>query len=65
MTVHALRRTIGDEAFFELLKTWTAEQRDGNATTDEFIAAAEQVSGKELTRSSTPGSSARQAPPKP
>jgi aminopeptidase N len=48
MTVHALRRTIGDEAFFELLKTWTAEQRNGIATTTEFIATAEKVSGKDL-----------------
>lgn len=48
MVVHALRLTIGDDDFFELLKTWTAEKRNGNATTDEFIAAAERVSGKPL-----------------
>jgi aminopeptidase N len=45
MTVHALRRTIGDPAFFGLLKTWTAEHRDGNATTAEFVAAAEKAAG--------------------
>jgi aminopeptidase N len=49
MTVHALRKTIGDEDFFALLKSWTSEQKDGNATTDEFIAAAEKASGKDLT----------------
>jgi aminopeptidase N len=48
MTVHALRVTIGDKAFFELLKTWTSEQKDGTATTDEFIATAGKVSGKDL-----------------
>ena len=48
MTVHALRRTIGDEAFFALLKSWPAEHRDGNVTTDDFIAAAEKASGKDL-----------------
>ena len=48
MTVHALRRTVGDEAFFALLKSWPAEHRDGNATTDDFIAAAEKASGKDL-----------------
>ncbi|WDZ85262.1 M1 family metallopeptidase [Micromonospora cathayae] len=48
MTVHALRSTIGDDAFFRLLKTWTAEKRDGNATTDEFVTQAEQVSGRQL-----------------
>jgi aminopeptidase N len=48
MTVHALRRTIGDAAFFELLKSWTGERRDGNARTADFVKAAEQVSGKDL-----------------
>ncbi|MEV7229305.1 M1 family metallopeptidase [Polymorphospora sp. NPDC051019] len=48
LTVHALRRTVGDDAFFRLLKTWTAEKRDGNATTAEFVAVAERVTGKSL-----------------
>ncbi len=48
MTVHALRKAIGDDAFFRLLKTWTGEHRDGNADTAQFIALAEQVSGKDL-----------------
>ncbi|HEU4347384.1 MAG TPA: M1 family aminopeptidase [Actinoplanes sp.] len=45
MTVHALRKTIGDEAFFGLLKSWATENRNGNATTEEFIAAAERAAG--------------------
>ncbi|MEV6343443.1 M1 family metallopeptidase [Actinoplanes sp. NPDC051851] len=49
MTVHALRRTIGDDAFFRLLKQWTSTHRDGNAGTGEFITTAERVSGKDLT----------------
>ncbi|MBT8241060.1 MAG: M1 family metallopeptidase [Acidimicrobiia bacterium] len=48
LTLHALRRTIGDDAFFETLQTWTAEQRHSNATTDEFIETAERISGQEL-----------------
>ncbi|MEU4423902.1 M1 family metallopeptidase [Actinoplanes sp. NPDC024001] len=48
MTVHALRRTIGDEAFAKLVKSWTSEHRNGNVTTAEFIAAAEETSGKDL-----------------
>jgi aminopeptidase N len=48
MTVHALRRTIGDPAFFALLKSWPAERRDGNARTEDFIAAAERAAGKDL-----------------
>ena len=48
MTVHALRLAIGDDDFFRLLRTWTAEKKDGNATTEEFIAVAERVSGESL-----------------
>ncbi|MFY1635971.1 M1 family metallopeptidase [Solwaraspora sp. WMMB335] len=48
LTVHALRRTIGDDAFFRLLRTWTAEQRNGNASTEEFVTVAERVSGQPL-----------------
>ncbi|MEV1332928.1 M1 family metallopeptidase [Micromonospora costi] len=49
MTVHALRVAVGDKAFFEILKTWAAEKRNGNGSTAEFIALAERVSGKKLT----------------
>ncbi|MFI7598545.1 M1 family metallopeptidase [Actinoplanes sp. NPDC049681] len=48
MVVHALRKTIGDDAFFKLLKEFPAEHRDGNATTGDFINLAEKVSGKDL-----------------
>ncbi|MER7458152.1 M1 family metallopeptidase [Micromonospora sp. NPDC126480] len=48
LAVHALRRTVGDDAFFTILRTWTAERRGGNATTDDFVALAERVSGKPL-----------------
>jgi aminopeptidase N len=48
MTVQALRTAIGDDAFFRLLKTWTAERKNGNATTADFIAVAERVSGRRL-----------------
>ncbi len=45
MTVHALRRAIGDEAFAGLLKSWPETRRNGNATTAQFIAAAEKAAG--------------------
>jgi aminopeptidase N len=48
MTLHALRLTIGDEAFFELVRRWAAENAGETVTTDEFIALAEEVSGQEL-----------------
>ena len=49
MTVYALRKTIGDAAFTRLLTTWTATHKDGNATTADLIALAEQISGKNLS----------------
>ncbi|MCT9931625.1 M1 family metallopeptidase [Planotetraspora sp. A-T 1434] len=48
MTLHALRKEIGDATFFALLKKWTAAHRYGNATTEEFVALAEHMSGKKL-----------------
>jgi aminopeptidase N len=48
LTLHALRLEVGDEAFFKTLKTYYARYENGNATTDDFIAVAEKVSGKEL-----------------
>jgi len=48
LTLHALRLEIGDEAFFETLKTYFALYKNGNVTTDDFITVAEKVSGKEL-----------------
>jgi aminopeptidase N len=48
LTVHALRRTVGDEAFFEILQTWTSEYADRSATTADFIEVAERVSDQSL-----------------
>jgi aminopeptidase N len=48
LALHALRRTVGDDDFFEILQTWTSEKGGGNATTDDFIALAEDVSGQDL-----------------
>jgi aminopeptidase N len=42
LTLHALRRTIGDRAFFELLRRWTTEYRYGTVTTEQFVAHSEQ-----------------------
>jgi aminopeptidase N len=49
MTLQALREKIGDDAFFRILKTWTAKYRYGNATTKDFIALSEQISHQDLT----------------
>jgi aminopeptidase N len=48
MTLQALRKKIGDEKFFRLLKTWTRTHHHGNGTTKEFTALAERISGEDL-----------------
>jgi hypothetical protein len=50
MTLQALREKIGDAKFFTILRTWTATHRHANATTADFIALSEQVSGVDLAR---------------
>ncbi len=47
-SLHALRLEIGDDAFFTVLRRWTTENADGNVTTSDFVALAEEVSGQQL-----------------
>lgn len=49
MVVHQVRRAVGDETFFDILRTWTEQHRHGNADTRQFIALCEKESGKDLT----------------
>ncbi len=48
MTLIALRKLVGDATFSTILRTWTQRHRDGNASTADFIALAEQTSGQQL-----------------
>jgi aminopeptidase N len=48
VVLHALRRTIGDDAFFAGLQRYTTEHRDGNVTTEDLIGAMEATSGAAL-----------------
>ncbi|GAA3221237.1 M1 family metallopeptidase [Pseudonocardia petroleophila] len=48
MTLHALRTTVGDEAFFRILPEWAATRAGRNVTTADFVAFAEEVSGRQL-----------------
>jgi aminopeptidase N len=45
LTLHALRTTVGDEAFFRVLKTWVAERAGGSVTTAEFLEHCVRVTG--------------------
>ena len=48
LALHALRLEIGDDAFFELLRTYAADFAYSNATSADFFAVAEKVSGQDL-----------------
>ncbi|PIM71630.1 peptidase [Streptomyces sp. JV178] len=48
LALQALRNEIGDTAFFEILKGWPARYAYGNATVGDFVAYAEEVSGRRL-----------------
>lgn len=48
LTLHALRLRVGDDAFFQILRTWPARFQNGNATSEDFMAHAEEISGQEL-----------------
>ena len=48
LTLHALRLEVGDEAFFEIVRTYYDRYKFGNATTEDFIQVAEEISGEDL-----------------
>ncbi|MBZ0295871.1 MAG: M1 family metallopeptidase [Anaerolineae bacterium] len=48
-TLHALRMEVGDETFFEILRTYYERYQYSNASTADFIQVAEEVSGQDLT----------------
>jgi aminopeptidase N len=48
LTVHALRNAVGDDAFFQILRTWVSGKQYSNGTIEQFIALAKQISGKPL-----------------
>jgi aminopeptidase N len=49
IVLQALRKTIGDDLFFTLLRRWVADNNGSARTTADFVALAGQVAGKDLT----------------
>jgi aminopeptidase N len=64
-TLHALRLEVGDQAFFDTLRSYYDRHQYGNATTDDFIAIAEEVAGRDLGALFEGWLFDEQAPPKP
>ncbi len=48
LVFHALRLQVGDQVFFEILRTYCARFRDSNASTQDFMALAKEISGQDL-----------------
>lgn len=47
-TLHALRLEVGDETFFEIVRTYYDRYQYGNATTEDLLNVANEVSGENL-----------------
>jgi aminopeptidase N len=47
-TLHALRLTVGDEAFFDGLRAWLVAHADDTGSTADFRQIMEEVSGTDL-----------------
>lgn len=45
VTLHALRLTVGDAVFFDILRTWTARYRHATVSTELFVGCASEVAG--------------------
>ncbi|MGW1889884.1 M1 family metallopeptidase [Streptomyces sp. NPDC002004] len=45
MVLHKVRQTMGDKAFFALLRSWPGDHRYGNADTADFTAYVEHAAG--------------------
>jgi aminopeptidase N len=50
LVLEALRRTVGDDVFFETLQRWVTDHEGTSQRTGAFIALAEEVSGQDLTQ---------------
>lgn len=49
IVLHALRKTIGDDLFFNVLRRWVTDNNGLSRTTDDFVALAGKVAGQDLT----------------
>ncbi|MDX1689937.1 MAG: M1 family metallopeptidase [Acidimicrobiia bacterium] len=48
LVLHALRAEIGDDAFFDVLRTYVDRYSGGSASTDDFLALASEVAGLDV-----------------
>lgn len=48
LILQALRLQVGDETFINILKSYIEKYSGGNASTDDFISTAQEISGQDL-----------------
>ena len=48
LTLHALRIDVGDAVFFDILREWSVRFGGGSASTADFVALSEELSGQDL-----------------
>ena len=48
MTLEALRERVGDNAFFQILRSWASSHAGSTGSTPQFIRLAERISGADL-----------------
>jgi aminopeptidase N len=48
LTLHTLRRRIGDDSFFALLRDWSGRHRHSSVVTDDFIGMASLYTSESL-----------------
>ncbi|MDH2426524.1 M1 family metallopeptidase [Sphaerisporangium sp. TRM90804] len=65
LTLHALRRTLGDDAFFALLREWTTTYQHGTVSTAQFTRLAARHAATPLTPLFTAWLHADRLPPLP
>ncbi len=61
----ALKISIGDDAFFALIKEWQTRFAGQSRTSADLKALAEELSGRDITHCGTTGSSSPASPPGP
>jgi aminopeptidase N len=49
LTLHVLRHELGDDTFFEVLRTWVERYGGASATSADFESLAGEVSGRDLS----------------
>ena len=48
LLLHALRRTVGDESFFTILRTWVDRHQHSTVSTELFVTLTAELSGGDL-----------------